>query len=124
MDFCLYRANPEICHSEICVKILEDSQEVWSNIATVTRLLPDVMKICIFALFDEKSGQFFYTSCRIRRKMCSQRPLSISQLQNRYSSSSTKKRRTEPSNHRRNSLRSVYLKPEMFGAKNKAITEN
>ncbi len=82
------------------------------------------MKICIFALFDDKSGQFFYSSCRIRRKMCSQRPLSISQLQYRYSNSSTKKRRPEPSHPRRNSLRSVHLKPDFFGTKEEANTED
>lgn len=72
VDYCLYQRSPSECHSEICITVvdalldggvvLHDGDEAdkgvsndsnrtsevsWRHITTLTRVVPDVMKLCI-----------------------------------------------------------------------------
>lgn len=61
MDFAVYRTLPSMCHSEICAMIVDATQpfdvseglkglpstcqQSWRHISTLTRVMPDVMKL-------------------------------------------------------------------------------
>jgi hypothetical protein len=49
VDFTLYRDSPSLCHSELCVLVVEDgaSLPTWRQIMTLTRIVPDVMKLLV-----------------------------------------------------------------------------
>jgi hypothetical protein len=72
VDYCLYQRSPSECHSEICITVVDalhdegvalydggeankgvsndsnrTSEVSWRHITTLTRVVPDVMKLCI-----------------------------------------------------------------------------
>jgi len=76
VDYCLYQRSPDVCHSEICITVinaLHDNGDIvfddggadriddgrhysdskcssamsWRHITTLTRVVPDVMKLCV-----------------------------------------------------------------------------
>ena len=56
VDFTLYRNLPEYCHSELCVLVQPEAQSRLSvtELSTLTRAMPDVMKSLVIAYVIEK----------------------------------------------------------------------
>ena len=58
VDYTLYRDSPSLCHSELCVLVLEDGASLpsWRQMMTLTRIVPDVMKLLVLCYVMKRDG--------------------------------------------------------------------
>lgn len=102
MDYCAYRSHPKECHSEFCVRVFNSMSAErisWRSISTMTRVMPDVMKLCLLyyvnfsgastnsvvGLEQTKLASIRTILVNIRRSPIStEKYLKVSQLQAKY----------------------------------------